>query len=265
MAFRHTLIFDYPSRSSVEGQPGLAVTRAAGWTESFLNSEARLPGDAKFDNLVKARARCLATGLAIIGYRVSDLTHQTGTRSGKLFALGGLGEQRDVANVGVQFSAFQGLNKLRLTLHGIGDDQALAGDALSIKNLQRVFGPFFRELPNWSQLSRKLDNPRYKIVSIQPDGVVTLDVPNVSIAAGDYVNILRTRSAVPKGKQKYLVAAAVNGQKTLTLTAWDGEGAVDGEIRKAEMVTVVYPADFTFDWVVTRKIGAPSFAQRGRR
>lgn len=265
MAFRTTLIFDYPSIATLSGENAPAITRAAGWTESYCSSSARLPGDAKFDNLVQGRAAALSKGLAILGYRTADLDHNTGTAAGKLFVPGAWDGERDVANIVQHWTCQNGPNKLNLKLHGITDGFIRGGDIANTKAAKKVLGRFFAELPNWGQICRKLDNPSARIESIDAEGVCTLEAAIANLEQNDYVHVLRTKSTFKRTKNKYRVGIISNGGKTFPLIGWERGLSTGGRVREVGSVFVPYLDQFTFEWIETRKAGGPSYSQHGRR
>jgi hypothetical protein len=248
-----------------------AVTRVAGWSESWYSSAGVAAGRPIFLALCQLRAACLGANAAIIGQRYQLLGGASST--GHNIFPGLSSNIQDMAGVSLLCSigtATTG-NIRRFALKGIPDAMVYAGEFAPTSAFLNAVNLYARELGqgNWAGKFRDLTVAPWVVTGVV-NGVVTMAAPT-GVVIGSRVQFVRTKDQygqkVTNPPGGYIVTGWTDSAHFTVGSFPPRYGPVIGGFLRLFGTPNYYPVDastFAISRTVLRKVGRPFFGFRGR-
>lgn len=270
MPYRATMIMQVTTNPD---QAQDASQHSGGWSESWWINQLPIPDAAgPFRALMIARANCLPSAAAIVGYRIAQYTLTGnkilpgGASSGRI-RFPGSGFIQDIPQMALELgcsSAFG--NSSRPSIKGLPDSQVRNGEYQPTAVYRGYIQQLLDRIVNdgWCILGRDLTLDTARVISIN-NGIMKLSAPIGAIAATDYVRLNRVHDIYgrPVTGSFYVDAIAagnlytLSGMDTAVIVNNSGSARVDKVLLRD--ITGAVPAR-----VVTRKVGAPFERYRGK-
>lgn len=276
-AVKYTMLFQFATNVNF---PNSKIHRTAGWSESWyqpgndvagtiaIANGTALAGAAAF-SILNTRAALLPQGAAIVGFRVQQVDPSGSAQSGALTLPGDKAAPPDIPQMAALCKATSvgRANIRRFTLRGIPDQYVTEGESNFVGDYKGLLLKFFLALGAWSFRARDLSQANIRVVTIAADGTVQAEAA-IPYAVGDFVRVLRTiNSAGQRVGGRFMVTSVGPGVGVFKVGGWTAGACTLGSVRKD---AIVYPQvspggpDF-FDRIVTRRVGRPFVAYRGRQ
>jgi hypothetical protein len=267
--WKMTMLF---SQLSAASAPQFPVHRIGGWSESWYtvqNGVNDVINQASVGNgILLSRAALLGFGASIVGGRVQMVNPVGATQSFAALYPGIPTVLNDIPQMALLMKA-PGVgvgNVRRFTLRGIPDTFVSEGEFSPNGTFQGQLSTFINSLQGWFFRGRDLTQPTVKILNISSGGVVTCQTA-VSFALLQMVQILKSKDSGSNLRGgMFQVSTLGPGSNVFTLLNWPYGATVGGTARGQG---VVFPAvDYghtSVSRVVTRRVGRPFTAYRGRR
>lgn len=265
MAYKLTMIF----QMTTVPQGTAAVPRIAGWSESVYNSSLTAGTRAQFRDLMTARAALLPRSAAIVGqrYQVVDPTGGSSTGAerfqGYSFS-GNPGDATDVPQVAIYCKTLTVSANIRpTTIRCIPDSWVVGGELLANTAITQALQRYFDQLTGWSMRGRNLSAPQYPIFQISETGLVSLTAVQAIAVPG----LVRISSSVDEDGIRRGGAFKALTQPTPSSVQLEGwtYGATKGGNIRVQTPGLIQMTTTSVSRIITRKVGRPLFAFRGRR
>jgi hypothetical protein len=159
-------------------------------------------------------------------------------------------------------------NIRRAVFRAIPDRDVIEGELVEGSGTALGARAFFDTLFRQSFRFRGLDlaQPSVPIITILSDGTVTLGGASAGFAVNDRVKILRTTDDSGDMLSALVTITAIPSATSVKLGNWIAGPCTGGTIRKHAFVyPLVDAANCSVGRVITRRVGRPFTAYRGRR
>lgn len=260
-------------QASTLGSTGGALSRSAGFTESWYTSQpysSSLVAAATF--MAQLRAALLPASSSIVGFRFQETDGVTSQASvTQPISLPGTADAAtDKPQVAVQFqmNSSGGLpNRKLMVLRGIPDENTVGGAYRPTPAFRTAMTNYLSELVShpWQWKGRNLSNTSFPILTINALGVFQLSAPS-TIPTNTMVQVLRARNTVGRQKGGFYFMQSL-APLTGTLLGWNHGDTTGGRMR---IQGIVFPAPAAFiippvGKSVAKKVGRPFDQYRGRK
>jgi hypothetical protein len=279
MLFKATILIQHASNVT---NTAAAARRLGGFSESwyFQGSSpqdlyaalglAGPPGPAGNRTLMDARANMLPNGSSIVGVRVQQLDPLGPSQSFAANRPGFSTKPADVPQMAL-LCTIPGLNVKnirRAIFRAIPDADVVEGELVEGSSTANQARTFFSVLQQQAFRFRGVDlaQPTVPIITILSDGTVTLGGASAGFAVNDRVKILRTVNDSGDVLSALVTITAIPGATSVKLGNWLPGPCTGGTIRKhAFIYPLVDGVNCSVGRVITRRVGRPFTAYRGRR
>src|SRR5262245_22184659 len=277
MLFKFTMLFQHTTATTLTNA---VPNRLGGFSESWYfqgNSAQDLyaaagltapaPG-ATLPDLMSARAGFLPNSSFIVGARVQQLDPLGPSQPFAKQFPGQFALDQDIPQMAL-LCTVPGLNvkNIRRTiLRALPDGDVLQGEWVPRSVTRQAVLRFFSALGAWRFRGLDLAAVNVPIITILTDGTVTLGGASAGFAINDKVKVLRTRDATDDVIGGIFTVTAIPGATSLKIANWTAGACTGGSIRKHAFVyPLVDVANSSIGRVVTKRVGRPFTAYRGRR
>jgi hypothetical protein len=275
MAIKFTMLIQDATAIS---SPNAPVHRIGGFSESWYfpgtNIQAALTAafqgapNVAGPGLCIARAGLLPVGSGIIGQRVQVVDPPGLSQSLSMNFPGSSGNPTNAPQVSL-LCKVPGLgvrNIRRVVLRALPQINVAEGEYSPTYGFQNALLLYASQLQSWLFRGRDLAQPTNNVLTISTVGIVTTQL-GVTYAPLDMVRISKSRDSGSNLRGGLFQIASVGpGPNVFTLLNWPYGSTTGGSVRKN---AIVYPmvdsANFTVGRVITRRVGRPFVAFRGRR
>jgi len=265
MAYKLTMIFQgttVPTSSSV-------TPRTCGWSESVYNSSLTAGTRTNFRNLMMARAALLAKNFSIVGQRYQVVLPTGGSSTGAdqfpgTASAGTIDDGGDFPSVALFCKTSTVAANIRpTTIRGLPDEWVKGGEFSKTGARDGLLQAYFDQLTGWSMLGRNLAAPQLPIFSISDAGLLSFTVDQAVSTPG----LVRISSSVDEDgirRGGTFKALAQPTASSLTLQGWNYP-ETKGGILRVQTPGLIAMTTTVVSRTITRKVGRPLFAFRGRR
>lgn len=219
--------------------------------------------------LMEQRAKLLPRTASIIGQRYMSMETTGASKIAKRNYPGSSGADTDIPSMAVSYR-LQGTgvpNRVNLIIRGIPDTMATKGSFSPTPNFAANIQGYMNELSNnWYFHGRDQMVETAEIILIAADGTIDY-APDIGLTAGEYVQVLDTKSVDGKGHGGFYWLADSETDGYLRLRGWIGLACEGGKIRPWGEVYAKYPNETVDPYtgtIMNRKVGRPFFSYRGR-
>lgn len=268
--FKFTMLFAHSSAASAPNYP---VHRIGGWSESWYVNDTSAAGvltRATLGNgILPSRAALLPNSGSIVGVRVQQVSPPGPSQTATALYPGTAANLADIPQMGLLCSvAGQGVSNIRrFILRGVPDVMVKEGEYSPSGDYDAAVKAFLSVgILSWNFRGRDLSIPPAKILNVSTLGVVTCQAA-VTFPLLGMVRILKSKdtSGTLRGGV-YQVSSVGPGTNVFTVLNWQWGTTNGGSVRTE---AVVYPLVDTStakpNRIVTRRVGRPFTAYRGRR
>jgi len=270
MPFQSTIIFQM---STAPTDRAAATVHTGGWSETFWSGSPFDATSVFFQALLTARAAMLPKQASIVGYRfanfdfVGNKIYPLGSTTGRLQKAGNAGFETDIPQMALMLSgaASGAPNQSRFALKCIPDGQVLQGEYQPTTAFRAHVSNYALTVVNgaWRFIGRDLSQPSQRVQSIVGQ-VVTLSGLIGAVVGTDYMRLNRVHDTLGNPVTGTYRIVAHDGAGVYTVQGMPNVTVLNSGSARVDKITTYQYASVVPSRIVTRKVGRPSEAYRGR-